>query len=144
MVPFWIQVHGLPLFNMTTKNAIAIGKGLGHLLKVEASGGAFSTFRSYLLILVEIDSNKPLNQGFNFFKQDGDALGLVLNMRDLMPTAQTVASWGINNPSALPLKLKDFLKGTKSLLRSPFFQIFNLLSLLFPIQKNFPHLLPPD
>ena len=29
VVPFWIQVHGLPLFNITTKNAIAIGKRLG-------------------------------------------------------------------------------------------------------------------
>lgn len=32
-VPFWIQVHGLPLQNMTIKNAIAIGKCLGNLLK---------------------------------------------------------------------------------------------------------------
>ena len=31
-VPFWIQVHGLPLHNMSIKNAIAIGKGLGHLV----------------------------------------------------------------------------------------------------------------
>jgi hypothetical protein len=28
-VPFWIQIHGLPLQNMSIKNAIAIGKGLG-------------------------------------------------------------------------------------------------------------------
>ena len=27
-VPFWIQIHGLPLQNMTIKNVIAIGKGL--------------------------------------------------------------------------------------------------------------------
>jgi hypothetical protein len=25
-VPFWIQIHGLPLQNMSIKNAIAIGK----------------------------------------------------------------------------------------------------------------------
>ena len=29
VVSFWIQVHGLPLQNMTIKNSIAIGKGLG-------------------------------------------------------------------------------------------------------------------
>jgi hypothetical protein len=28
-VSFWIQVHELPLHNMTIKNAITIGKGLG-------------------------------------------------------------------------------------------------------------------
>jgi hypothetical protein len=33
--PFWIQVHGLPLINMTTKIAISIGKGLGNLIKVD-------------------------------------------------------------------------------------------------------------
>jgi hypothetical protein len=34
-VRFWIQVHGLPLHNMSIKNAIAIGKGLGQLMKAE-------------------------------------------------------------------------------------------------------------
>jgi hypothetical protein len=33
--PFWIQVHGLPLVNMSLRNAIAIGKGLGNLIKVD-------------------------------------------------------------------------------------------------------------
>jgi hypothetical protein len=66
MAPFWIQVHGLPLHNMSTKNAIVIGKGLGQLLKVEESGGVLSNFRSNLRILVEIDSNKPLMTGFDF------------------------------------------------------------------------------
>lgn len=66
VVSFWIQVHGLPLCNMSTKNAIAIGKGLGHLLKVDDASGTMSTFRSYLRILVEIDSSQPLKLGFPF------------------------------------------------------------------------------
>jgi hypothetical protein len=82
-VPFWIQVHSLPLYNMTTKNAIAIGKGLGEFLKVEESGGILSTFRSYLRILVEIDSNKPLKPGFDFSRQDGNATWISLKYERL-------------------------------------------------------------
>ena len=33
--PFWILMHGLPLANLTVRNAIAIGKGLGNLIKVD-------------------------------------------------------------------------------------------------------------
>jgi hypothetical protein len=43
-VPFLIQIHGLPLQNMTIKNAIAIGKGLGLLVKVEDNSGVEATF----------------------------------------------------------------------------------------------------
>ncbi len=33
--PFWVQVHGLPLQNMTARNAISIGKSHGNLLHHE-------------------------------------------------------------------------------------------------------------
>jgi hypothetical protein len=68
---------------MTTKNAIAIGKGLGHLLRVEKSGGGLSTFRSYLRMLVEIDTNKPLNPGLSFSKQNGAATWIGLKYERL-------------------------------------------------------------
>jgi hypothetical protein len=64
-------VHGLPLCNMSTKNVVAIGKGLGHLLKVDDASGATSTFRTYLRILVELDSSQPLKHGFPFACPDG-------------------------------------------------------------------------
>lgn len=35
LCPFRVQIHGLPLQNMTTKNAVSIGKGLGNVLEVE-------------------------------------------------------------------------------------------------------------
>jgi hypothetical protein len=76
-------VHGLPLHNMTTKNAIAIGKGSGEFLKVEESGGILSTFRSYLRILVEINSNKPLKPSFDFSRQDGNATWISLKYERL-------------------------------------------------------------
>jgi hypothetical protein len=72
-VPFWIQIHGLPLYNMSSKNAIAIGKGLGNLLEVEDASGAYSTFRSYLRISVEINSLKPLKHGFPLARPDGSS-----------------------------------------------------------------------
>ena len=53
--PFWIQVHGLPLINMSTKTAISIGKGLGNLIQVEDSSGDKKPFRSFLRLLVELD-----------------------------------------------------------------------------------------
>jgi hypothetical protein len=56
---------------MSTKNAIAIGKGLGHLLKIEDASGVSSTFRSYLRILVKIDSLKPLKLGFSLARPNG-------------------------------------------------------------------------
>ena len=56
---------------MSTKNGIAIGKGLGHLLKIEDASVVTSTFRSYLKILVEIDSLKPLKPGFSLARPDG-------------------------------------------------------------------------
>jgi hypothetical protein len=64
--PFWIQVHSLPLENMTTKNAVAIGKGIGEVIKVDDIEGASTTFRSYLRVLVEVNVQKPLKPGFYF------------------------------------------------------------------------------
>jgi hypothetical protein len=64
-------VHGLPLCNLSTRNTAAIGKGLGHLLRVDDASGETSIFRSYLRILVELDSSIPLKPGFNFTHPDG-------------------------------------------------------------------------
>jgi hypothetical protein len=70
--PFWIQIHGLPLENMTIKNAVAIGKGIGELIKVDDIEGDSITFRSYLRILVEINVQKPLKPGFYFQHGQGE------------------------------------------------------------------------
>jgi hypothetical protein len=67
--PFWIQIHGMPLENMTIKNAVAIGKGLGSFLKVDDNASGKITFRSYLRVLIEIKVLEPLKPGF-YFKRD--------------------------------------------------------------------------
>jgi hypothetical protein len=70
IVPFWIQVHGLPLHNMSLKNSIAIGKGLGNFVKTDSANGVDCIFRSFLRLLVDIDVSKPLNPGFLFTIMD--------------------------------------------------------------------------
>jgi hypothetical protein len=69
-VPFWIQVHGLPLNNMSLTNSIAIGKRLGNLLKIDSTNGVDSTFRIFLRLQVEVDVSKPLNPGFLITRMD--------------------------------------------------------------------------
>jgi hypothetical protein len=68
---------------MTIKNAIAIGKGLGHLVKVDDASGVDTTFRSYLRLLVDIDVCKPLNPGFPFTRNDGTATWVCLKYERL-------------------------------------------------------------
>jgi hypothetical protein len=70
IVPFWIQVHELPLHNMSLKNSIAIRKGLGNPVKIDSATGVDSIFHSFLRLLVEIDVSKPFNLGFSLH-QDG-------------------------------------------------------------------------
>jgi hypothetical protein len=80
---FWIQVHGLPLMNMTTIIAISIGKALGNFIKVDEGLGAASTFRSYLRLLVELDVTKPLKPGFPFCRDGGAPLQVLLKYERL-------------------------------------------------------------
>jgi hypothetical protein len=70
--PFWIQIHGFLLANLTLKNAITIGKGMGSLLQVDDCSGASKTFTSYLRILVNINVLEPLKPGFMFNREDGE------------------------------------------------------------------------
>ena len=136
-VPFWIQVHGLPLHN-TTKNAIAIGKGLGHLLKVEESGQVLSTFRSYFRILVEIDSNKPLNPGFNFSRHEGDAIWIGLKYERLDVYCSDYGLLGHKQPFCLAPQTERFPAWYKISLKVTIFS--NIQPALSPLDhaKKFP------
>ena len=82
--PFWIQIRGLPLENMSLRNAIAIGKDMGNLLKVDdAAAQPSTTFRSYLRVLVEIDVHAPLKLGFLFHRGNGDPAWISLKYERL-------------------------------------------------------------
>jgi hypothetical protein len=60
---FWVQIHGPPLQNMTTRNAIQIGKSLGNLLDAENGNSEGIICTHHLRIRVEIDTSKPLVPG---------------------------------------------------------------------------------
>jgi hypothetical protein len=59
---------------MTTQIAISIGKGLGHLVKVDDIYCDKKIFKSYLRLLVDIEVNKPLKPGFSFQREGGEPL----------------------------------------------------------------------
>jgi hypothetical protein len=61
---FWVQVHGLPLQNMTTVNAIKIGKFIGTVLDVENGELPGIICNHHLRIKVSIDITQPLVPGF--------------------------------------------------------------------------------
>jgi hypothetical protein len=71
-------VHGLPLANLSVRNAIAIGKGLGNLIKVDDARAVGQTFQSYLRMLVEVDVSEPLKPGFLFRRQGGELVWISL------------------------------------------------------------------
>jgi hypothetical protein len=81
--PFWVQVHGFPLANITIRNAAAIGKALGPLLQVEDCSGAQTTFRSYLRIKVKINVYEPLKPGFYLNCGEGEPLWISLKYERL-------------------------------------------------------------
>ncbi|KAI7993273.1 Uncharacterized protein LOK49_LG11G00768 [Camellia lanceoleosa] len=61
---FWVQIHGLPLENMTKANGEIIGNKLGRLLCVEAHYEGLLLYPNFLRIRVEINVTKPLPRGF--------------------------------------------------------------------------------
>ncbi|XP_040996158.1 uncharacterized protein At4g02000-like [Juglans microcarpa x Juglans regia] len=58
---FWIQIHGLPLELVTQENAEKIGRVIGNLLGFDH---IVAFVKRFLRIRVEIDTSKPLLDGF--------------------------------------------------------------------------------
>ncbi|XP_062166187.1 uncharacterized protein LOC133872627 [Alnus glutinosa] len=65
LCPFWIQVHGLPRQNVTTRNTIIIGKALGSLLEADDLDNSGLICRQHLRFSVELNTSLPLVPGFN-------------------------------------------------------------------------------
>ncbi|KAG2270593.1 hypothetical protein Bca52824_065148 [Brassica carinata] len=51
VIPFWVEITGIPLYYWTVRNLKNIGKKLGHIDMIELSTG---------WLLVEVDTRKPL------------------------------------------------------------------------------------
>jgi hypothetical protein len=99
--PFWIQIHGFPLANLTLKNAVAIGKGMGSLIQVEDSSGANKTFRSFLRILVKINVHDPLKLGFLYCQDDGEQFQISFKYERLDIYCTSCGRIGHKNQSCL-------------------------------------------
>lgn len=63
-IPFWVQIHGLPVEKLSRANAELIGSRLGKLLVLEATSGGYCLSRGFLRVRVEINILQPLVKGF--------------------------------------------------------------------------------
>ena len=64
LVPFWVQVHGIPLKALSIKMTTNIGRRLGGVMEVEDPFPQGQMLRSFLRIRVMIDINLPFITGF--------------------------------------------------------------------------------
>ncbi|KAK8648716.1 hypothetical protein V6N13_129460 [Hibiscus sabdariffa] len=63
-VPYWVQVHGLSLDQMSPKNAKKVGDQIGRVLEIEDPISSHGIRRGFFRIRVLIDVSKPLPSGF--------------------------------------------------------------------------------
>lgn len=59
-VPFWVQLHGLPLGVMTEKNAIKIASHIGEPMEVEEWRVEGCMLRSFIRVRVMVNVLKPI------------------------------------------------------------------------------------
>lgn len=62
---FLVQVHGLPLRNMTAVNAIRISKFIGSVINVENGEHLGIIYNHHLRIRIALDTSQPLVSGFH-------------------------------------------------------------------------------
>jgi hypothetical protein len=72
--PFLVQLHGLPMQNMTTQNAIRIGKAIGSVFEVENCDNKGIICRQYLQVKVELNTSLPLIPRFHIPRNDKESL----------------------------------------------------------------------
>jgi hypothetical protein len=68
-VPFWVQVHNIPVGSMSEKNGKQIAASLGEFLEYDEKNNS-NFWRKYMRIRVMLDVRKPLRQTRRMKKQD--------------------------------------------------------------------------
>lgn len=63
IVPFWVQLHGLPLGTMTTKNAVKLTEQLGDIVEVENPLLEGKLLRSFMRVRINLDITQPISTG---------------------------------------------------------------------------------
>lgn len=81
IVPFWVQIHGMPLGTMTTTNAAKIMSKMGEVLEVENPLVEGQLLITFLRVRINVDITKPLDVGYQ--EMISQKHGWSLNMRNL-------------------------------------------------------------
>lgn len=84
VVPFWVQLHGLPLGTMTTKNAVKLMEQLGEIVEVENPLIEGQLLRSFMRVRVQLDITQPLVTGCWVPRKDLPKVWIVFKYEKLM------------------------------------------------------------
>ncbi|KAL6294160.1 hypothetical protein ACE6H2_002302 [Prunus campanulata] len=111
LVPFWVQVRGIPLNLCTKDNAVKIGRKIGDLVEYENPSQA----RGFLRLRVEIDTTQPLPAGFWLPRSDGSETWAELQYERLSDFCYNCGNLGTVTPNAHKRKrrreLRDMVLG---------------------------------
>ncbi|XP_050222915.1 uncharacterized protein LOC126673007 [Mercurialis annua] len=69
-VPFWIQIHNLPLMCLNSEAGLSLGSQIGVVEKVDP-GATGDCIGKYLRVRVKVDISKPLKRGLKVKVQEG-------------------------------------------------------------------------
>ncbi|KAJ4885442.1 Uncharacterized protein Rs2_35535 [Raphanus sativus] len=80
VIPFWVEITGIPLHLWTIKNLRNIGSRLGHIDTVDLSAGC---------LLIDVDSRKPLTFSRKIASKDGDEVTIQIHYDKLFKHCRT-------------------------------------------------------
>ncbi|KAJ4876603.1 hypothetical protein Rs2_41621 [Raphanus sativus] len=80
VIPFWVEITGIPLHLWTIKNLRNIGSRLGHIDTVDLSAGR---------MLIDVDTRKPLTFSRKIASKDGDEVTIKINYDKLFKHCRT-------------------------------------------------------
>ncbi|KAJ4894809.1 Uncharacterized protein Rs2_21603 [Raphanus sativus] len=80
VIPFWVEITGIPLHFWTIKNLKNIGSRLGHIDTVDLSAGR---------MLIDVDTRKPLTFSRKIASKDGDEVTIQIHYDKLFKHCKT-------------------------------------------------------
>lgn len=72
MVQFWVQIHGLEVDKFSKHSSERIGASIGRVIEVDEILRPMGLDRDYVRIKVEVDTIKPLLDGFWYTRKNED------------------------------------------------------------------------
>ncbi|KAF7825904.1 reverse transcriptase [Senna tora] len=84
LVPFWVQAHGLPLEQISQKNAQRIGRKIGQVILAENPRANDKLVRSFIRVRAFVDVSNPLVTGFWAPRKEGPEVWVFLKYEKLI------------------------------------------------------------